>query len=328
MSIEFNNYYQNNLLKIKNNLNKNYSEFYIDCKNDYKKLINSFFNLLKKSNQNGGMPIKLDSINKRLLNSLSKIQGKNPRLPPINNFLNESSINNKGKLQSVQLPSINNFLNKSSRNNKGELRSVQLPSINFLLNENSRSINNSLSQKSTVLNSNSQQSNLQQSNNNSFADFNLNKKQNLHECKVFAYLNKKSKTFVDNSTCFLKCLKFKSGFIGAAFKQNCLGIGELSRIITLEKLIKSIYNKKLLLDKIKLILDRILKKINELHLLGVAHNNLICSKVTVINETDNIDIRFIDFKKASILDPSENINKVDLTNLYEAYKNFIKSLVF
>ena len=158
------------MIKIKNNLNKKYPDFYIDCKNDYKKLINSFFKLLEKSNQNGGMPFQLESINKRLLNSLN--QGKNPRLPSINNFLKENSTNNKGKLQSVQLPSINNFLNKSSRNNKGELRSVELPSINNFLKENSRnttsrgklqlpsikslneslrSINNSLSQKSTVL---------------------------------------------------------------------------------------------------------------------------------------------------------------------------------
>ena len=77
-------------------------------------------------------------------------------------------------------------------------------------------------------------------------------------------------------------------------------------------------------DKIKIIVNKILKKINELHLLGVAHNNLICSNVTVISETNNIDIRLIDFSKASILKSSETIDKEYLNNLYDAYKNFIE----
>lgn len=203
----------------------------------------------------------------------------------------------------VTLPNINKLLRDSSK--------VTLPNINnLLLNSGSNR-----SQQSTVkLSSISTENNSKNTH---------NQNSSIYQCKVFAYLNKISKEFVDNSTCFSKCVKFPAtGKIKVGYKENCL----LS--ITLDKLIKLTKNKNLLKNTIKIILEQIFQKIHQLHLLGVAHNNLTCINVVVIREANNIDIRFINFSKATILQSEEQINKDDLQKTFNYYSNYLRLVNF
>ena len=264
--------------------------------------------------------VSLPSISYLLNSENKKKSQKSPTvaLPSISYLLNSE------KSPTVALPSISHLLNSEKS------PTVALPSISHLLN----SENNNRSQKSTrvnLLNNNKSTVNnlLQELNlnniltksteNNSKNKYNQNS--SIYQCsKVFAYLNKKSKEFVDNSTCFAKCVKFPAtGKILIGYKQNCL------LALTLEKLIKLKKNNTLLKNTIKIILGKIFQKIYQLHLLGVAHNNLTCSNIIVIRETNNIDIRFINFSKATILQSEKQIDINFLQEIYYYYYDYLRS---
>jgi len=283
MSIKYSNYFNN--LKDFTGFN-DLRKFNINCENDYRKLITSVLKLLKSINQFGGSGNNNISLNKLYprINSVSKVI-----LPSINNHLLNSKSNSRDPSK-VILPSINNLLNSGS-NNRSQKSTVKLSYSNISTENSSKNTHN---QNSSI-----------------------------YQCKVFAYLNKKSKEFVDNSTCFSKCVKFtETGKIKVGYKENCL----LS--ITLDKLIELTKNKNLLKNTIKIILEQIFQKIHQLHLLGVAHNNLNCINVVVIREANNIDIRFINFSKATILQSEEQINKDDLEKTFNYYSNYLRSVNF
>jgi hypothetical protein len=243
-------------------------------------------------------------------------------LPSISHLLNSENKKKSQKSPTVTLPSISHLLNSEKS------PTVILPSISHLLN----SENNNRSQKSTrvnLLNNNKSTVNnlLQELNlnniltksteNNTKNKYNQNS--SIYQCKVFAYLNKKSKEFVDNSTCFAKCVKFRAtGKIKMGYKENCI------LAITLEQIIKKIKNNTLLKNTIKIILGKIFQKIYQLHLLGVAHNNLTCSNIVVIRETNNIDIRFINFSKATILQSEKQIDIDFLQEIYYYYNDYLR----
>lgn len=101
------------------------------------------------------------------------------------------------------------------------------------------------------------------------------------------------------------------------------------------------------------ILEKLFEKIHFLHLLGVAHNNLDCRNVLVgkrdnINWTlmsenklknlpansylnvpfvrKNIEVRLINFSKATILQPGLEIDLDNLKGIFEHYTNSLQTL--
>lgn len=154
----------------------------------------------------------------------------------------------------------------------------------------------------------------------------------VYECQIYEYLRRKSTKFISESTCFVRCSE------DSFFLRNCG--------ITFEELI--LENQKNI-SLFIFILEKLLLKIHHLHLLGVAHNNLDCSHVLVgkremintryMNENklqilpgqsflnmpfvrENIDVRLINFSKATILEQGLKINVDFLTGIFYHYYNY------
>lgn len=243
------------------------SNFNEKCENDFRKIISSFFKLLKKNkSQNGGIGFS---------STLNKNGYFTGRLSNLNNYNSQKSTK-KGLLP--------------------ELNNEELPNIK------------KKQQKQ------------------------ISKERMVYECQIYEYLQKKSPKFINESTCFVRCLE------DSFFLRNCG--------ITFEELILENQNN---ISLFIFILEKLLLKIYHLHILGVAHNNLDCSHVLVgkremINTRNmnknklkaisgeaflnmpfirkNIDIRIINFSKATILEPGQKIDVNFLTDIFHYYYNY------
>ena len=161
-------------------------------------------------------------------------------------------------------------------------------------------------------------------------------KTSIHECQIYDYLKKKSEFFIDKCTCFVRCSD------DSVFLRDCG--------ITFEELILENKNN---VNLFQYILENLFEKIHFLHLLGIAHNNLDCSDVLVgkrdnINWTrmgynqlknlpansyinipfvrKNIEVRLINFSKATILQPGLEIDVDYLKGIFEHYTNSLQTL--
>jgi hypothetical protein len=214
--------------------------------------------------------------------------------------------------------------------------------LNSLLNENGKfkRFNNN-SQKSTVNNPRTPRlaninTLLQKSNKKIPKKSHMSKERILYECQIYDYLQKKSKNFIETSTCFVRCSD------DSLFLRNCG--------ITFEELIlENLSN----VNLFRHILVKLFEKIHSLHLLGVAHNNLDCSHVLVGKRDNinirsmnnkkssnlpgeeffnwpfvrkNIDIRLINFSKATTLQPGQTINVDFLNGIFIHYNNYFRTL--
>ena len=272
--------------------NDNLKNFNEQCEDDYRKIFASIIKLLKKSNSQSG--------------------GKFPYFNILNKYLN---IN--GKFPNVNVYNNNNLSQKST---------VELPNVK-----------NTLSQKSTPRLSNVSSNLLNESKNKETPKKpQMTRERIIHECQIYDYLQKKSQKFIDKCTCFVRCSD------DSLFLRNCG--------ITLEELILENKNN---FDLFRYILEILLRIIYILHLLGVTHNNLNCTHVLVgkrdnINwrymsnnklkkkkeesffnipfVRENIDVRLINFSKASILQPGQKIDENYLKEIFSYYFNYGKSL--
>ncbi len=275
----------------------NLINFNKQCEEDYRKILASFFKLLKVNNQKGG---KFTGLN--ILNSYLNKNGKFVKLP-LPNVNNNNNNNNLSQKSTVKLPNVNNTLSKIS--------TLRLPNVSSnLLNE---SKNKKTPKKS-----------------------HMSKERITRECEIYYYLQKKSQKFIDKCTCFVRCSD------DSLFLRNCG--------ITLEELILENKNN---FDLFRYILEILLRIIYILHLLGVTHNNLNCTHVLVgkrdnINwrymsnnklkekqgesflnipfVRENIDVRLINFNKATILQPGQNIDEDYLKEIFSYYSNYGESL--
>lgn len=284
-----------------NKLRANLDKFNKQCEDDFRKILASFLNILQKKSQSGGAGSK-DSM----------YTGLNI------NFLNELINKNTGKFKEI-------IANNSKRN---------------------RTLNNNQSQKLTVTNSKRKFSPLSELNIPNFyqkespqvklPNVKELRKTLIHECQIYDYLKEKSKFFIDNCSCFVRCSD------DSVFLRDCG--------ITFEELILENKNN---VNLFQYILENLFEKIHFLHLLGVAHNNLDCRNVLVgkresINWTrmkdnklknlpansylnmpflrKNIDIRLINFSKATILQSGLEIDVDYLKRIFEHYTNSLQTL--
>jgi hypothetical protein len=224
----------------------------------------------------------------------------------------------------------------------GGQNGVNYDFLNSLLKNNGSFKNfNTQSQKSTVNNprtpiSPNINTTLLQESNKKIPQKSLSKERILHECQIYDYLQKKSPYFIETSTCFVRCSD------DSFFLRNCG--------ITFEELIlENLRN----VNLFRHILEKLFEKIHFLHLLGVAHNNLDCSHVLVgkrdninirsmnnkksgnLKEEEffnwpfvrkNIDIRLINFSKATTLQPGQTINADFLNGIFNYYNNYFRTL--
>jgi hypothetical protein len=298
-----------------NELRANLDKFNKLCEDDFRKILASFLNILQKKPQSGGAGSKgpmYTGLNIKFLNELinkktgkfkGNLENNSKRKQPLNNNnqSQKSTVNNsKPKLSPLSYLNIPNFY-------LTELPNVKLPKVN------------------QSLSSQLQLSNVREM-----------RKTSIHECQIYDYLKEKSEFFINKSTCFVRCSD------DSIFLRDCG--------ITFKELI--LENK----DNANLfqyILKKLFEKIHFLHLLGVAHNNLDCIHVLVgkresINWTrmkdnqlknlpansylnmpflrKNIDIRLINFSKATILQPELEIDVDYLKGIFEHYTNSLQTL--
>lgn len=269
----------------------------------------------------------LGSIYKLLLKSNNHSGGKFTGLNILNSYLDN---NGKFKVPTQNVNNNNNLSQKSTVNNP---RNPILPNVNN---------NNNLLQKSIVNNprnlilSNVNANLLKESKIKEPPKKPMSKERILHECQIYEYLQKKSQNFINTSTCFVRCSD------DSLFLRNCG--------ITFEELILENKNN---FNLFRYILEQLLRKIHDLHLLGVVHNNLICSHVLVGKRDNinwrymsnnklkskkeeeflnipfvrkNIDVRLINFSKAKIFQSSQKIDKDFLNGIFYHYTRYAESL--
>jgi hypothetical protein len=188
-------------------------------------------------------------------------------------------------------------ISKNQRGGVGKFPVLNMSFLNSLINNKTgefKSFNNQ-SQKSTPT--------------NLLSDQLKNKNTSLYECQIYEYLQRNSPKFINESTCFERCSS------DSLFLRKCG--------ISFQELILENKNN---ISLFIFILEKLLLKIHHLHLLGVAHNNLDCSHVLVgkreMINTRNIDVRLINFSKATILEPRLKIDSEFLTNIFYHYYNY------
>jgi len=308
----------------------NSEKFNKECENDFRRLLGSIYKLLLKgNNHSGGKFTGLNILNSYLDNN-GKFKVPTQNVNNNNNLSQKSTVNNP---RNPILPNVYNNNNLSQKSTVNNPRNPILPNVNN---------NNNLSQKSTVNNprnlilSNVNANLLKESKIKEPPKKPMSKERILHECQIYEYLQKKSQNFINTSTCFVRCSD------DSLFLRNCG--------ITFEELILENKNN---FNLFRYILEQLLRKIHDLHLLGVVHNNLICSHVLVGKRDNinwrymsnnklkskkeeeflnipfvrkNIDVRLINFSKAKIFQSSQKIDKDFLNGIFYHYTRYAESL--
>jgi hypothetical protein len=272
------------------NRNNYLDKFNKQCEDDFRKIIASLLLILKKhKSQSGGMHTGL---NFNLLNSLINTKtGK---------FYEKKNLSDKHRLSQIASLNIPNFYPNNTRSSL------------------------------------SSEAGLNNYSNKEIPKMPINRKRILHECQVYEYLKIKSQTFIDICTCFERCSN------DSVFLRDC-------GITFIELILENLRNTNLFQD----ILKKLFFEIHILHLLGVAHNNLDCSNVLVGKRDNinigsmsnnklknlpeesylnipfvrkNIDVRLINFSKATILQPGLEVDLDYLKGIFNYYNNVLKTL--
>ena len=297
----------------------NLDKFIKQCEDDFRNMLVSFLKILKKKTQSGGVGNKgspYTGLMKKLINENTGkfkriLQNNSKRLQPFpvrtfNNQSQNSTVpNSKRKFSLLSDLNIPNFY-------QTELSQLQLPQVKL------PNINQTLLSKVKLPN------------------VKEISKTSIHECQIYDYLKKKSEFFIDKCTCFVRC----SG--DSVFLRDCG--------ITFEELILENKNN---VNLFQYILENLFEKIHFLHLLGVAHNNLDCRNVLVGKRDNinigsmsnnklknlpeeaflnipfvlkNIEVRLINFSKATILQPGLEIDVDNLKGIFKHYTNSLQTL--